>query len=210
MTKFLHSGKLWMMGILLLIAVTAAPALAGTITITNPSFEADFLTNGDWNYSVAGWILSGSGGTWNPGGYYPGSVPNGANVAWTQDASLSQTLSDIIQAGYHYTLAAYVGKFSTAAVNYYIQLVAEESGAILASATGDASTLIFNQISAEFTATNQYLGQHLKVVIGNHELTETDFDSITLTSSAVPLPSTLILLGSSLLGLMGWRRMSQI
>jgi hypothetical protein len=208
MTKFFPNGKLWLMGILLLVAVTGAPALAWPITIANSSFEADTLDNGRWNYSVTGWIVTGPGGTWNPGtGLYPGGAPDGSNVAWTQNASISQTLSDTVQANYHYTLEAYVGKFSDATVHYYVELVAAESGVVLAAATGDAAYQTFNLVKATYTATNQYAGEHLKVVIGNTELTETDFDNVTLTGSAAPLPSTLLLLSSSLLGLMGWRRM---
>jgi hypothetical protein len=208
MTKFFPNGKLWLMGILLLVAVTGAPTLAWPITIANSSFEANTLGNGSWNYSVTGWIVTGTGGTWNPNtGLYPGEAPDGSNVAWTQNASISQTLSDIVQADYHYTLEAYVGKFSAATVHYYVELVAVESGAVLAAATGDAAYQTFDLVKATYTATNQHLGEHLKVVIGNTEFTETDFDNVTLTGSSAPLPSTLILLSSSLLGLMGWRRM---
>lgn len=209
MTKFIPNGKLWLMGIFLLVMVIGAPALAWPITITNSSFETDTLDYGTWNYSVTGWILTGLGGTWSPDtGSYPGGAPDGSNVAWTQNASISQPLSDIVQANYQYTLEAYVGKFNDdETVHYYIKLVADESGAVLAAATGDATAQTFNLVKVNYTATNQHLGEHLKVVIGNTDLTETDFDKVTLTGSAVPLPSTLFLLSSSLLGLIGWRRM---
>jgi len=208
MTKFFPNGKLWLMGILLLVAVTGAPALAWPITIANSSFEADTIGIGSWNDSVTGWIVTGSGGTWNPDtGSYPGGAPAGSNVAWIQYASLSQTLSDTVQANYHYTLEAYVGKFSTEPVHYYVELVAAESGAVLAAATGYATQQTFSLVKATYTATNQYIGEHLKVVIRNTEFIETDFDNVTLTGSAVPVPSTLLLLSSSLLALTGWRRM---
>lgn len=212
MTKFLPKGKLWLMGILLLIAVTAPPALADPITIANPSFEADILGNGAWNYSVTDWALAGSGGTWNPGiGIYPGGAPDAANVAWTHNSFIYQILSDTIQPNYQYTLEAYVGKFSTNTVHYFLKLIAAESDVVLASVTGDAAYQTFNLVSLSYTVTDQYLGEHLVVAFGNTESTEVDFDNVTLTGTdPVPLPSTLILLSSSLLGLIGWRRMSQI
>jgi len=206
MTKFFSNGKLWLIGILLLVAVTGAPSLAWPITIANSSFEADTLETGGWTYGVPGWIVT-EGGAWNPDtGHYPEGAPDGANVAWIVNASLSQTLSDTVQANYHYTLEAYVGKLSTEPVHYYVELVAAESGAVLAAATGDVTQQTFSLVKASYTATNQHIGEHLQVVIRNTESIETDFDNVTLTSSAAPVPSTLLLLGSSLLGLAGYMR----
>jgi hypothetical protein len=207
MKKFFPNGKLWLMGMLLLLAVTGAPALAWPITLANSSFEADTLGTEGWNDRVAGWDLTGSSGTWNPGtGVYPGGAPDGANVAWTWNASLSQTLSAVVQANHHYTLEAYVGKVSIEPVHYYVELVAQESGAVLAAVEGDATYLTFNLVKVNFTATDQHLGEHLKVVIGNTDFTEIDFDNVTLTSSSAPVPSSLLLLGSGLLGLAGYLR----
>jgi len=54
-----------------------------TIAITNASFEAENLSDGDWNESVIGWINTGDSGTFDPdSGDLDGSTVTGQNVAW--------------------------------------------------------------------------------------------------------------------------------
>jgi hypothetical protein len=215
MNKNLFKNKLWLMGILLLVALTSAPAWAASITINNYSFEDNILTDNQFTNYATGWTVTknipgGGGGAWNlPLRNYGGQAPDGSNVGWVLNASISQELAATVQAHYTYTLEAYVGKksiVSSVIADYHLQLVAIESGAVLAEATGNATYNTFTLVTTEYIATNQHIGEHLKIVIGDTHNAELDFDKVTLNSTHAPLPSTVLLLGSGLVGVALLRR----
>jgi hypothetical protein len=115
--------------------VCAASAVqTDTITILNPSFEADVLsctagascatnhTITDWTGSTTfpggfngtGLDFTGAFGVFKPGTVqYPNGVPDGVNVAYllgvANSVSISQTLSATLQANDTYTLTAWEG-----------------------------------------------------------------------------------------------------
>jgi hypothetical protein len=121
---------------------------AGSIPITNPSFETVVNASGcsSGNTMFGGEFIStvylGSGcvnadplnGTWTPSGdvgvwapttsYYP-SVPDGTNVGFTNDGSLSQILGSSLGLG-TYTLSLYIGSRcdSHPLTNYNVELLA--------------------------------------------------------------------------------------
>jgi hypothetical protein len=119
--------------LVLLLGGLAAHLPAGTITILNPSFEADVLgcaasptcenidTITDWTGSTAS--PDGITGSFDDGGQFgvlkPSSagfstIPNGVNVAYLGGAaysvSISQTLSADLLANDTYTLTVYIGE----------------------------------------------------------------------------------------------------
>ena len=204
MTKFFPKGKLCLMGICLLVAVTSAPVWATpiNITISNSSFESPVLvppnSPGYWNGTVQDWTLTGTGGTWSPIPTYYSGVPDGAQVSWLHDGSLSQPVGAILTANYTYTLSAYVAQWS-GNPTFSVQLLAGNH--LLNETTGTASLQSFDHVQVQFTPTsgNPYLGESLTVKLVSSG-TENDFDNISL-NYAVPLPPTAWLLGSGLVGL---------
>ncbi|MGD0301466.1 MAG: hypothetical protein ABSE86_30685 [Bryobacteraceae bacterium] len=108
-------------------------AQADTLTILNPSFEANVLacspgpgcatddTLTDWTASTAnpsgfsgGGVAFNNFGVYKPGtGQYPGGVPDGVNVAYLStnvfNISISQVLGSDLKANDTYTLTGFVG-----------------------------------------------------------------------------------------------------
>ncbi len=148
---------------ILAAAVAGLPLSAGPVSITNPSFETvvnaagcssnntltagafistDALGSGCVNADPLNgtWTPSGDVGVWAPGtGFYP-SVPNGQNVAFTNDGSLSQILGSNLALG-TYTLSIYIGSRcdSHPLTNYNVELLA--GGNIIGSDSDNASIL---------------------------------------------------------------------
>ncbi len=95
----------------LAVAGSLVPSVvsAASITITNPSFEANPVPGGAGYGSINGWTAVGGSGL-NSGGPFAdnGSRPDGNQVAFIQQTgSLSQELSGLV-AGSQYWLQAYV------------------------------------------------------------------------------------------------------
>lgn len=193
-----------------LIFVAAGSALAASVTINNWSFETPALADGAWNTSVTGWDKSGNGGTWDPNAptYFPAGVPDGENVAWAHAGTISQVLTETVQANYRYKLDVYVGK-SWGTDGYTIQLAARDAlnvDHVLAQASGTAPSNSFSLVHLEYTSYSQYVGDRLKIILTS-ATSESDFDAVRL-DAATPVPSSVLLLGSCLLGLglLGLRR----
>src|SRR5258706_10682565 len=129
---------------MVVLGCIAAPAWADTIAVTNPSFE---ITNpltftapgaGSWNAGpIPGWTITGGGaGSWQPGpALFNLPVPDGNTVAYSNGATLSQTLSASLAPNTTYTLSAFVGhRLDGDVTNYTIALLA--GGTILSSLSG--------------------------------------------------------------------------
>jgi hypothetical protein len=199
---------IFMLWLVVLLAVgTGGPALAAPVTILNASFEDPTISEGNYTYSITDWTLSSTGGTVNFGSWLP--APDGNNVAWAGGATstnISQILSATIQANYTYTLSVYAGSWTYSNPTYEVQLVASESNTVLDYATGAAPAHGYNFLQFEYTSDSLYAGQHLKIVLKNTGTAEVDFDLVSLDATPVPVPASLFLLGSGLVGLLVLRR----
>jgi hypothetical protein len=201
------------------VLIMAGPTLAGNILILNPSFEDNVLSDGGVSSAATNWI-TGNGGAWNPTDGWPTGQPyippGGDNVVWVNDGSLYQDLAAILTGNTTYTLKSYVGHHPayfdpTGMPAYAVQLLAYDSVSgsehLLTQISGqDPGWANWGQFEATYTAAvgDPYLGETLRVrLIGN---TQVNFDVVSLDATAVPLPPGLLLLGSGLLGLAGWRR----
>lgn len=207
--------------ILMMLACTAA--FADTVTILNGSFENPSVGMNNWSTSVPGWVVNGSAGVYQP----PAGVltaTDGTQVAWINSGSVSQTLSETVQANYDYTLSVDVGQRADGGLtNYYVDLfagntlVASDSGSLHPAAGGWlTSTLNFS------TGTNPgELGQAFTIVLGIPNAEgwagfQADFDNVRMTAvdpppgtdvaAVVPEPSSLFLLGTAAVGLLDRRR----
>ncbi|MCC7349269.1 MAG: hypothetical protein IT446_01750, partial [Phycisphaerales bacterium] len=116
--------------------------LLSSVTVLNPGFEDPVLTDGNYTVnSIADWTTSisnsGTGvGVFNPTtSYYTNQAPQGSNIAYAYNAggtsSISQVLSQNLEANTAYTLSVDVGRrLDMNAHPYRVQLLA--GGSVLA------------------------------------------------------------------------------
>jgi hypothetical protein len=104
-------------GLVLIIGTTAVPALAATISITNPSFEAQVLPSGNGQFvsGIEGWTSVGNVITWHVPSTEFATIPDGVNIAavgavgGSAQQDFYQTLSVAVQPNTTYTLTYYIG-----------------------------------------------------------------------------------------------------
>ncbi len=197
---------------LTLMSAAAGMTQAASVTISNPSFELPGLADTSISFAIEGWTVSGAGGnavgTWNP----PASVltpTDGEQVAFmnTAGGSISQTLSDVLEANTLYTLQADVLARSDFVnnVSSTLQLLTA-AGDILGSDTigvlpkGSMHTL---QVTYFAEPTDVNLGENLKIVLIGGGV-QSDWDNVRLDATVpVPEPETWAMLLAGL-GLVGW------
>jgi hypothetical protein len=208
-------------------------AAATPITVNNPGFEADVLTCAggpscfDIN-NIPAWVASSMGttSTFKPstgsGGEFS-SIPDGVNVAAigpaAGGANISQTLAATVQANTLYTLDVSVGARADFPFSQYT-ITLEAGGTVLASDSSldpAAGSFLADTITFFSGPTPTTLGQSLEIELSATGLSapggtaaQADFDKVLLDASpttSIPEPSTFLLLGTSCIGLLGYRRL---
>jgi len=208
--KKLQRSFLVISSLIALLLLVVPPAFASPITITNDSFESPELTPSNVSQTVTGWTKTGTGGVW-----YPVAFPaaDGDQVAYLGNGTLSQQLSATIEAGATYTLGADVRKYydNTSQI-FRVQLYAHTgSGDVLLKEVYGNPDLnrTWYEVSTSYLATSDYANCPLVIkLVGSPggSTCELDFDKITLDyAAAVPLPATMLLFGTGLMGLTFWR-----
>lgn len=185
----------------------------------NPCFQAGGTVTSE---PIVGWTILdiGDAGTFRPSANeYPGGgglstpatgIPDGVNVAFSNGPDISQVLSEQLTSNQTYTLNVGVGNRNDLSLpDFTIALLA--GGNLLTSV--DASSLAslpangtFATVSLSyFAASNDpLLGQNLEIQLINNGGGQVDFDSVSLNN--VPLPASLYLFGSGILGMIGISR----
>ena len=204
-SKFVLSTCAAMGGLLL----AAQASYAGSITVANPGFETDLLTDGGNTIStITGWTAvnnGGNGGLFNPtDNAYLGSSNTsssftsifGQNVAYSNGRTIEQTLTATFNPATTYKLSVDVGKRLDVAfpsTGASIQLLAGTK-VIASSATPTPASGSFTTVTATYNPKrvnrsgtyNQYSGQPLKIRLvsndGNNFTGQVNWDNVKLTT----------------------------
>jgi hypothetical protein len=196
---------------ILVLGSIAAPARAD-ITVMNPSFETTNALNfsaptiGQWNTGpIPGWTIAGGvAGSFQPDTVGAGafsSVPDGVTVAYSNGATISQTLAASLTANTTYLLSVDVGhRLDGFATDYSIALYVGST--LLASLPPGTSNGVipigtFADETVTFTSGATVLPGDLRIVLTS-DGPQADFDNVRLTASTVPEPSSLSLLAGGL------------
>lgn len=201
--------RLWcILGIVSVVLLLNGAAWGTLLTIVNPSFETNVLPSGIYISTATGWSGAGTWHPLNPERYFYVFPPDGNNVGWTNNGTISQTLNDTLVADAAYTLTVYVGYRldygvfnDTIALYAGTNLLASESATAPLKGYWQEETLTFHS-----TSSTPGLGERLVIKLSS-SAGQGDFDKISLDCTpSAPLPGTILLLGSGMLGLIGWRR----
>jgi hypothetical protein len=228
----------WLVGawamVALLVLLLSGPALAVPISIINPSFEdvsGDGL--GGWSSSTFDQTKRGIVVAAGVSGNDNYTSPDGSKVAYVNNGGdLFQNVFVPITLGTTYTLKLYVGHPGVppdpnsttppgdpSPFAYTVELRSYGTVSdVLATISGsneppwppynDPGIGQFGSLTLSYTADSGHINQFLQIVLmANQSSSLVNFDLVTL--DAVPVPPTVWLLGSGLLGLWGIRRRSK-
>ena len=195
--------------------VASGFANATNIPVMNPSFEtppaggfSDVCGPGcqfSVNAPIPGWTSSGPGpfGQFQPGPQagnfdFFNSVPDGITTAYSDGGTISQVVGPV-EEGQIYTLKVYLGANRQVPFDASADLLV--SG-VTYMATGTTPGLgNWSTYTATFMGTSANAGEMITIQLVSLGR-QGNFDNVRLTASpTVPEPSSMLLLGSSVLGL---------
>ena len=219
-----------LLGVVIVVFLSASHGLATPIDVLNPSFETPFCPGSvDWvTCTPANWdVYNPTGtvsGTFRPLTYGPGSpwdsIPDGVQVAFSNGGTLTQLLSATIAPDTTYILSVWVSqRWSAGSFLPDIQLLGGATPVITmnnANPGGATPTQLSDgnytwedwRMSWRSPTSGPLIGQTLSIVLGSHapvgfDATQTDFDNVSLTVN--PEPGMFVLMAGGLIGL-GIRR----
>lgn len=178
------------------------------IRVTNHSFESQVLAEDAFTIgSLTGWTLTGGAfaGAANPGpSQYPdGVVPDGKNMAYSNDPAISQVLSELLRPRTRYVLTVAVGHRLDNTLNgFQIQLRA--GGQVLAATSAPIPPKgTFRDVSAVFDSPSEHpmLGQLLEIRLSGSA--GVNWDNVRLTATEIFAPPSGITIDAST-GVVSW------
>lgn len=220
----------WLVGALSIVALLlllSGPVLAVSISIINHSFEdvsGDGL--GGWSSYTIDESNRGIVASETLYGYPDYTSPDGGKAAYVKfGGDLYQRVGAIvpITSNTTYILKVYVGHPGLRnpapepggpppdpLFGYSVQLRSwGTTNDVLASSSSygyDPGKSYFGMVTLSYTGEQNHINQFLEIALmANQNSFIVNFDNVTL--DAVPVPPTVWLLGSGLLGLAGWRKL---
>ena len=212
----------WILGLTALLLLPSTGEVWGaTITVTNPGFETPTLSDDGSVWGVSGWPSSATNvaKTWNPTtSWFPSEAPEGQNVAFVNGTGnfIMQNLSSAsVAADLTYTLEVDVGtRLGDGGTGwaYSVDLVIADTFDVAGILAQDFSSLSpspgqFLTSTLTYTAPSSgpVIGQQLAIRLRNWGTQQVHFDDVRLI--VVPEPTSLFLLASGLIGMLGSRRL---
>jgi PEP-CTERM motif len=186
-----------------ILALMSGPAWADDIPLQNASFETTNPLNlpfsgGPFNLGpIPSWNTSGVAGSWQPNSSMFSSIPDGSIVAYTNNGSISQTLTGTsVLANTFYTLSVFVGnRLDGFSGNYTIAL---DAGATpLCTFSGNSSSITagtFAQETCSFESGSVVPAGDLSVVFSSAQGTQVTQLDVDKVSVSTPEPSALALM----------------
>ncbi len=182
------------------------------IPVNNHSFEAQVLGEDAFTIgTLTGWTLTGGAfaGAANPGtSQYPdGAVPDGKNMAYSNDPAISQVLSELLRPRTRYVLTVAVGhRLDNTLGRFQIELRA--GGQVLALASTSASAPIppkgtFRDVSVIFDSPSEHpmLGRLLEIRLSGS--TGVNWDNVRFTATDIFAPPNGMTIDAST-GVVSW------
>lgn len=160
------------------------------ILIDNQGFETDIRSDGSSSGSATDWIITGSGGTFNPTtANFTDEAPEGNNTAFLNTgASISQTLATPYDSDQLYSLTLDVGqRAGTGDASYTVNIFAGDT--IIATTSGDLSEAdnfeTVNLMSSDVAGNPALNGEPLRIEIINTDGIQINIDDVMLTSAPI-------------------------
>jgi hypothetical protein len=196
------------------LAITPAQSVwATTIPVNNADFSAQsspfsnpcagICTYTSPGFAITDWTNSGDSGLWNPTSTYFTSSTGATNVAFSNGPTISQTVGATVQAGHVYTLTVEIGNrldgsyWDNPGANLLV--TGTDGGTYYATGTEPAQG-DFSVYTATFTGNALNAGDSITIDLTTSG-DQGDFSAVSLVSNPTPEPSSLLLLGTGLLGL---------
>lgn len=198
--------------ILLAITMTASSAAMATPVIINGGFETNNLSGFGSGYAYAGsvaasnWSFQGGAGLSHSATAWGGTAQEGNTFAFLQGsgAVISQSFTNTSNAFYNFAFymeerPSNVGTTAPQTVTVQLDGITIWTGTVAAGWSQQNTSAYY---AAAGTHTLSFVGTNL----GNSPDTSAFIDNVTMSSTTVPEPLGLGLLGLGLVGLLGARR----